>query len=351
MDEFTIRYQMSDVEDFPHNITKTPLVSICIQTYQHMDFIAQCIDSILMQKVDFEYEILLGEDASQDGTREICIEYAKNHSDKIRLFLHSRENNIEIDGKPTGRFNLLYNLQKANGKYIALCEGDDYWIDQNKLYEQVTFLENNSEYGLSHTDCNFLYQNDGQINAAINRKETKNNTITENQEIFENILINKYRIRTASVLLRSELLQKIRSYDDNDFIASKFPMGDTPIWLELSHISKFHYIDKPMVVYRISKNSACRSVDPFKDQIFRLRAIELRMYFLYKYDVSINIKQKIKYRFLRKIARLELNDYKFELITPKEVYKSSAFICIMFFVRMKLTKWLYKNLFKNKRLK
>src|SRR5690606_25596514 len=109
-------------------------------------YIRECLDSILMQKTDFPFEILLGEDASTDGTREISIEYADKYPDKIRLFLHHRENNIEILGTPTGRFNSLYNLFSARGTFIALCEGDDFWTDEKKLQKQYEFMVTNPDY-------------------------------------------------------------------------------------------------------------------------------------------------------------------------------------------------------------
>jgi glycosyltransferase involved in cell wall biosynthesis len=113
------------------------MVSICIPTYQHVTSIKKCLDSILVQDVGFSYEILLGEDGSTDGTREICLEYAYKNPQNIRLFLHSRENNIKINGQASGRFNILYLLSKANGEFITICEGDDRWTDKNKLCLQI----------------------------------------------------------------------------------------------------------------------------------------------------------------------------------------------------------------------
>lgn len=120
-----------------------PLVSICCITYNHENYIRDAIEGFLSQETSFPVEILLGEDESNDGTREICKEYADKYPKKIRLFLHSRENNIKINGNPTGRFNLLYNLSKAHGKYIALCEGDDFWTDPYKLQKQVGLVKKN----------------------------------------------------------------------------------------------------------------------------------------------------------------------------------------------------------------
>ena len=135
-----------EVEEFENQVSENVLVSISLVTYNHESFIRKCLHSIIMQKTNFKYEILLGEDCSSDETRKICIEFAQKHPDKIRLFLHSRNNVIYINGSPTGRFNFLHNMKKANGKYIALCEGDDYWTDPNKLQRQVDFLEKNKNY-------------------------------------------------------------------------------------------------------------------------------------------------------------------------------------------------------------
>ena len=124
-----------------NNMVKSPLVSVCVQTYQHAPYIREALESILMQKTDFPFEILLGEDESTDGTREICIEYEKKYPHLIRLFLNSRKNVTFIDGNPTGRWNLMNNLKNARGKYIALLSGDDYWIAPDKLEKQVGLLE------------------------------------------------------------------------------------------------------------------------------------------------------------------------------------------------------------------
>jgi len=104
----------------------------------------------LGQNTSYSFEILLGEDGSTDGSRDLCIEYAKKHPDKIRLFLHKRENNIQINGKNTGLFNSAYNIFSANGKYIAYCDGDDFWTDSKKLQKQVDFLERNKDYVISY---------------------------------------------------------------------------------------------------------------------------------------------------------------------------------------------------------
>ena len=101
-----------------------------------------CLDGILMQKTDFPYEIIIGEDGSTDGTREICIEYANKYPNLIRLFLRDR-NVSHLTNKDGNDIMLNGKFQKlhARGKYYAPCEGDDYWTDPYKLQKQVDFLE------------------------------------------------------------------------------------------------------------------------------------------------------------------------------------------------------------------
>lgn len=121
-------------------------LSVCIQAYNHGQYIAQALDSVLMQRTAFEFEIIVGEDDSSDGTREIVCAYQRRFPERIRLFLNSRENVIRINGRPTGRWNLMNNLQHARGEYIALLDGDDYWTSPEKLQRQVALLDQHPEY-------------------------------------------------------------------------------------------------------------------------------------------------------------------------------------------------------------
>lgn len=115
-------------------LCKNPLVSIPMLAYNHEPYIRQAIEGVLMQKTNFEFELVIGEDASTDRTREICFEYQKRFPDKVRV-LWSEENVFKIGG------NAIRTRSHCRGKFIALCEGDDYWIDPNKLQKQVDLIE------------------------------------------------------------------------------------------------------------------------------------------------------------------------------------------------------------------
>lgn len=118
-------------------------VSVIVLTFNHEKYIAQALDSILMQKVDFNYEILVGDDASSDETANIVRQYAARHADKI--YAHFRLRNI---GAACNAYSLI---QKARGEYLAFCEGDDFWLTEDKLSQQVCFLDSNPAFiGCSH---------------------------------------------------------------------------------------------------------------------------------------------------------------------------------------------------------
>jgi len=118
-----------------------PKLTVCVLAYNHAAFIAQALDSILMQETPFDFEVLVGEDESSDGTREIVEDYASRHPGKLQILRGKRSEAIRIMGITTGRRNLVNLLARANGEFVALLEGDDYWTDKTKLARQVAHLE------------------------------------------------------------------------------------------------------------------------------------------------------------------------------------------------------------------
>jgi|AntDeeMinimDraft_5_1070356.scaffolds.fasta_scaffold00685_12 glycosyltransferase involved in cell wall biosynthesis len=130
-------------------------VSVSIITYNHESYIAKAIESVLNQKVDFKYEIIIGDDCSSDRTPEILKEYKKRYPEKIQLIMHPRR----YDNIP-GRINNITNLYACRGKYIAMLDGDDYWISDDKLQKQADFLESNPDFSLCFHDSLMISEND-----------------------------------------------------------------------------------------------------------------------------------------------------------------------------------------------
>lgn len=150
----------------------TPLVSICCITYNHAQFIRKCLDGFLMQQTDFPIEILIHDDCSTDGTTEIIREYEAKYPDLI-FPLYEEENQYQQGKAAEIDF---YNYRRARGKYIAYCEGDDYWTDPLKLQKQVDFMEANPEYSICwHRSKQFIVETgeyiEDRCEAVLNGKD------------------------------------------------------------------------------------------------------------------------------------------------------------------------------------
>jgi len=218
-------------------ILKKPFVSISVTTFNQKNYIKDCLDGILNQRTTFQFEIILGEDQSNDGTREVCQDYAKRYPEKIKLFLRSRKDVIYINGNATGRYNFLENLKACRGKYIALCEGDDYWTDPLKLQKQVDFLEANEDYAICFHDVLEFHQNTSFFKddyMSMHNKETH----------FDSLKIARGNfIHTPSVVLRNDF------EIPNWFL--EVVLGDWSLYLLQLKGRKIKRFKEKMAVYRV----------------------------------------------------------------------------------------------------
>lgn len=207
-------------------------VSICCLTHNHEKYIKDCLGGFLMQKTNFDFEILIHDDASTDRTQEIIKEYEEKHPSLIKP-IYQVENQFSKGIKPTWTFN----YPRAQGEFIALCEGDDYWTDPLKLQKQVDFLEGNEGYVLSTHDSQIIFDD-------IQRYETQ---FRFNLSTFElNDIIGSHPFATASMLFRNILI-----HDDYFFLrnSKSFSSDKLLIGLLLSK-GKGSFFKESMCVYR-----------------------------------------------------------------------------------------------------
>ncbi len=214
-------------------ISSHPIVSVVICSYNRENTISAAIDSVLSQKCDFRYEIIIGDDGSTDNSREILRAYQLKCPDKIVLLFHETNQGLGS--------NWALCVKAAQGKYIASLDDDDFWCDNLKLQMQVDFLEKNPDYGLVHTNY---------YNFPDNRPERKKIANPEIQEepnnLISQVFDGKYTINPNTVCLNKALLIP---YIDA-YVVNKFPIQDWPTWLILAKYSKFKYFDIPTVMYR-----------------------------------------------------------------------------------------------------
>jgi glycosyltransferase involved in cell wall biosynthesis len=217
----------------------TPMVSVLVTTYQHSKFIRECLDGILMQKTDYPYEIIIGEDESTDGTREICKEYAERHQDKIRLFLRDQNISHYKSGNTSVLFNWYFLFMSVRGKYIFNCEGDDYWTDERKLIKQINILDNNPKYSFCFHNAltiNFITKMQYPFLRIMKRKVFK----------LTDLLRRDWFIPSASLVFRREYLPAILP----EWFCNAYS-GDLGLELMLAAQGDFIYIDEIMSVYRL----------------------------------------------------------------------------------------------------
>lgn len=178
-------------------------VSVFMITYNHEKYIAEALDSILMQKTDFDFDIVIGEDCSTDATRRIVLEYSRKYPDKIKLLLH----NVNVGFIS----NLMYVLEACTGKYVAMCEGDDYWTDPFKLQKQVDFLEANKEYMLATHGYRMV--RDGSVIRTVDHNEFIDNNNADGFAFDKEFALYNWVTQPVTALFRREAFKvDIRQY-------------------------------------------------------------------------------------------------------------------------------------------
>lgn len=231
-----------------------PFLSVIVITYNQEEYITECLKSIVTQKVNFDFEVILANDNSPDNTHKVIEVFLSKEpkSGNIRYYNH-KENKGMIN-------NFLWALEQAKGKYIAICEGDDFWTDENKLQQQVDFLEQNPSFSFSFHDVEVLQNPEENFKYMASQP---NKTVLQ----FNDILFKNY-IQTCTVVFRSSFTETLPIW------INEFAVGDIPLTLYLSDKGPAKYFPKKMGVYRRhSKN-----VSANKKALKRSRYEYIKMY-------------------------------------------------------------------------
>jgi len=313
-------------------MNNTPLVSVFMVTYNHEKYIRQSIESVLKQKTEFQFQLIIGEDFSTDGTREIVKQYSKEYPETIKAILNPKNLGAQRNSRNV--------FEECAGKYIALLEGDDYWIDPYKLKKQVDFLEANPEYCLVHSDYNILIDKKKRIYHSKNRKKNK---IIHTGEIFEFLLINN-TIATLTVCARADVLKKAADFEL--FEKKGFLLGDFHLWLGMSRFGKIHYIDEPMATYRVLEESAVHSKDPKKMMKIIKSDYEQRSYFVEKYGCSGDTKRIVDYNYNKSLLKYAflLRDKKLGELTYNNLLNNKK-LKDKIYIKQKLFYYASRNVF------
>ena len=224
---------------------KPPLVSICCVTYNHAKYIAEALDSFLMQKTDFDFEIIVGEDKSTDGTRDVVERYAATYPNQISVIQH--------DPNVGAIRNQLATFAMASGQYIAICDGDDFWTDEFKLQKQIDFLEANDSFVICSHHTKVIDESGATVYLKPQPEEME-------FEYLDLLLGRREETRTCSVVIRNgEFLQTVhhqewyyRTYGTDMFLKLYV--------LELTQ-QKIYVMPDVMACYRIHRGGIWSMID------------------------------------------------------------------------------------------
>jgi glycosyltransferase involved in cell wall biosynthesis len=217
------------------NNTSSVLVSVCVITYNHEAYIVDCLDSILNQKTNFNFNIFISDDCSTDKTLEIITGYSEKY-DKINVLSRCGLEKSKVNGKNTGNKNFIDNINRANGVFIATCDGDDVWSSELKLQKQIDLMLSNKEIAIVCSSKNKIINNK-LIKSSLNLPDF----------IFPwSILCFFNPIPSSSVLFRKDLFKY-----PNEWFFTKSDIGDWPLWFSVSKGKKIFKISESLINYRI----------------------------------------------------------------------------------------------------
>lgn len=292
------------------------MLDIIMTSYNQGTYISDAIESVLMQECDFEFNLLIFDDASVDNTVEICNLYIDRYPDRIKLF--TNDVNVGLIRNYINAFN------NCTANYIAILEADDYWLDKRKLSKQIQFLEKNNDYGLIHARPKVILNNSFKID--YNVKKNKH----QGAKLFEEIVLGKYSISPLTVVFRRKLLENV---DLNVCVSNEYQTIDLFLWLEFVMKTKIHFQGEVVGVYRYLDSSVSNTFNFDKRDNFIKSSIRIVDFHIKRHSISPKIVRKIhtkQYSSLLKNAFLFQNHNKINEYSAK-VYCLNIESCVLLF--------------------
>ncbi len=291
---------------------KSPLVSICTLTYNHENFIEETLKSFFIQNTSFPFEILIHDDASKDKTKKIIKKYEKLYPSIIKPIYQT----VNQKSKYKRGMNPRFNFPRAKGKYIAICDGDDYWTDPYKLQKQVDFLENNKDFVLCGTQFSILN--------PMNILKKQKTAFAKGSRITLKMIVLVNPFGTLTVCFKREALST--KFFEN---INKYSIGDWPLYFYLLHQGDGYILYDRTAVYReheggiFSSQSAINqnriefnTITNFYNENKKLFTNDIKLILQKKiWKVLLYNNRRVRIDFLKKYgAALEFSDLKRKII-------------------------------------
>lgn len=296
------------------------LVSTICFTYNHAPFIVDTLNGFLMQETSFPAVFIVIEDASVDGEPTVIRQWVKNNLEpkgEGTIWQHKSYGDIAVArlaGKEQLTFVILllaenhYSVEKKqlkleyvsewnDARYIALCEGDDYWTDPLKLQKQLDYMETHPDCALTHTGFLLLEGDKLKKCANLYEMEAILESNKEDAALRPYILDhNRYRIQTMTVVMRYECYRNARS--DLSDLNGKFLMSDTQLWVSILTYGKIHYFPEIMAVYRLHANSSTHQPSREGEIRFELSCADMRVVMADRYGIDKGIRNTFRRQFI-----------------------------------------------------
>ena len=253
-----------------------PLVSVCMTAYNHAPYIGRAIEGVLSQRTTFAVELVLSDDCSTDGTGAICRDYAARYPDRIRLL--TGDVNVGM------RANYRRTIEACRGRYVAMCDGDDWWCDPLKLQRQVEALEADPACGLSYTRSERRFEATGE-----RRHYPAGELFCDfDRLLFDNTVENCTAVARRELILR--YYAEVRPEEHPEWLTDDWPM-----WLWFACRSRIRFIDRVTAVHRRMVGSVSHG-DSYRGRLAsRDSAMETSLWFDERFTASRN-----RFRILRR---------------------------------------------------
>lgn len=250
-------------------------VTISCITYNQVNYIRQCLDGFVMQQTNFKFEAIVHDDASTDGTAGIVREYAEKYPDIIKPIFETENQYSKHDGS----LDRIMNAH-TRGKYVAICEGDDYWTDPHKLQKQADFLDANPQCSLTYHACKNVFSTPCKENSLSGENVKEFYTDVE--------FVNHYPFQTATVMYRKEVIDS-ELYKKAQAIGCTF--GDVILFLTASRFGTIEGVNEQMSVYRRHEGGISQHMYD-ADKLWKNYNDWLKVALLFGGDICSSIKQK-----------------------------------------------------------
>lgn len=280
------------------------MVSVICTAYNHEKYIRQCLDGFVMQKTDFKYEVIVHDDASTDSTPEIIREYQKNYPDIIKPILQT-ENQYS-----KGIDLVRLCMENVNGRYIAFCEGDDFWTDEYKLQKQFEAMESNPSCKMCLCKVRAVEENAEKMELTYPNFELQTG-LYKSDDILK-VICKEYAFQTSSYFVEKETLRAY--YNENPEFLKVAPVGDWPMLLYFSQFD-IYYIDDEVSCYR--KNS----VGSFSTEIHQDSSDKVTLFYKRMCDMMDEYDKYTEYKYHNYCQIFDFYHYFYYQLVQEKNYK------------------------------